>query len=137
MVGSRAFDQLLEDLKEKYHLILIDTGPLLLMAEAGIIASKTDKTLMIVRWRHSRRAAVRRALDVLHSMKADILGVALNMVDLTKKRHHSEESVRSNAYNKYYTRETKWGWSRFKTRKQSSKASKPVEPEAIEFEIDH
>lgn len=137
LVGSRAFDQLLLDLKEKYHLILIDTGPLLLMAEAGIIASKTDKTLMIVRWRHSRRAAVRRALEVLHSMKADILGVALNMVDLTKKRHHSEESVRSKAYNKYYAKEPRWNWSRLKPQKRSFSQSGNSTPERIEVDIDH
>ena len=138
VVGSRAFDQLLEELKEQYHLILIDTGPLLLMAEAGIIASKTDKTLMVVRWRHSRRAAVRRALDVLQSMKAEVLGVALNMVDLSKKRHHSEESVQSASYKQYYTMEPRWGWPGFggiknasPAPKQSSKTSgaAPAEPD--------
>lgn len=136
LVGSRAFDKLLLDLKDKYHLILIDTGPLLLMAEAGIIASKTDKTLMIVRWRHSRRAAVRRALDVLYSMKAEILGVALNMVDLSKKRHHSEESVRSKAYQKYYSSEPRWTWSSLKPQKQPLIQSEFQPAEPIEVDVE-
>ena len=136
IVGSRAFDQLLQDLKDRYHLILIDTGPLLLMAEAGIIASKTDKTLMIVRWRHSRRAAVRRALEVLYRMKADILGVALNMVDLTKTRHHSEESVRSKAYNKYYTKEPRWSWSRLKPQKSTFSKTDFSPPEQVREPVD-
>ncbi|MEL6862685.1 MAG: polysaccharide biosynthesis tyrosine autokinase [Pseudomonadota bacterium] len=103
--GSRKFDDLLRQLKEQYDLILIDTGPLLLMAEAGIIASKTDKTLMVIRWQGSRRTATRRALEVLKSMKTDLLGAALNMVDLTQHRHHSEESARSKGYGKYYTKD--------------------------------
>lgn len=108
--GTKSFDTLLERLKTKYDLILIDTGPLLLMAEAGVIASKTDKTILIVRWLKSRRTAVRRSLDMLRGMKADVLGVALNMVDLTRRRHHTEESGSSSAYRKYYTQESRWEW---------------------------
>ena len=117
MFASRGFDELMKRLRERYALILIDTGPILLMAEAGIIASKTDKTLMVVRWRHSRRAAVRRAMEVLRSMKADVLGITLNMVDLSKKRHHSEESVQSSAYKQYYTSEPRVNWFGFGKKK--------------------
>ena len=108
--GSRAFDALLESLKEKYDLILIDTAPLLLIAEAGVIASKTDKTVLMVRWMRTRRSSVRRSLDMLKTMKADLLGIGLNMVDLTKRRHHTEQSSVSSAYRKYYTSESRWSW---------------------------
>ena len=108
--GTRSFDALLSQLKERYDLILIDTAPLLLIAEAGVIASKTDKTILIVRWMKSRRTSVRRSLEMLKSVKADVLGVALNMVDLTKRRHHTEQSSNSSAYRQYYTSESKWRW---------------------------
>jgi len=108
--GSRKFDALLEELKQNYDLILIDTAPLLLMAEAGVIASKTDKTILVVRWMRSRRSAVRRSLDMLKGMRAEVLGVALNMVDLSRKRHHSEESANNSAYRKYYTNEPRLDW---------------------------
>ncbi|NQY39116.1 MAG: polysaccharide biosynthesis tyrosine autokinase [Henriciella sp.] len=108
--GTKSFDTLLAQLKTQYDLILIDTAPLLLIAEAGVIASKTDKTILILRWMRSRRTSVRRSLEMLKSMKADVLGLALNMVDLTKKRHHTEQSSSSNAYRKYYTTESKWRW---------------------------
>lgn len=108
--GSRSFDKLLEELKQMYDLILIDTAPLLLMAEAGVIASKTDKTILIVRWMRSRRTAVRRSVEMLKGMKADVLGVALNMVDLTRKRHHTEEAANNSAYRKYYSSEPGIDW---------------------------
>ena len=108
--GSRSFDKLLEELKQMYDLILIDTAPLLLMAEAGVIASKTDKTILIVRWMRSRHSAVRRAVEMLKGMKADVLGVALNMVDLTRKRHHTEEAANNAAYRKYYSSEPRMDW---------------------------
>ena len=119
--GTRAFDSLLDELKQKYDLILIDTAPLLLIAEAGVIASKTDKTILIVRWMRSRRSSVRRSLEMLKSMKADVLGIGLNMVDLSKKRHHTEQASTSTAYRKYYTSDSRWRWINPKRNRTVSK----------------
>ena len=105
--GTRAFDDLLTRLRSMYDLILIDTGPLLLMAEARVVAGKVDKAILIVRWRHSTRVAVKQSLNLLKSFKADILGVTLNMVDLNRRRHHRDPGASYKAYRKYYQMETK------------------------------
>lgn len=96
------------------------------MAEAGVIASKTDKTILVVRWMRSRRSAVRRSLDMLKGMRAEVLGVALNMVDLTRRRHHSEESANNSAYRKYYTTEPRLEWLRWKKKKSNVVPSTPA-----------
>lgn len=105
--GTRAFDDLLARLRSMYDLILIDTGPLLLMAEARVVAGKVDKTMLVVRWRHSTRSAARQALALLRSFKADVLGVTLNMVDLNRRRHHRDPGATYKAYRKYYQMEAK------------------------------
>ncbi|MEZ5998293.1 MAG: CpsD/CapB family tyrosine-protein kinase [Hyphomonas sp.] len=105
--GTRAFDDLLARLRSMYDLILIDTGPLLLMAEARVVAGKVDKTILVVRWRHSTTVAVKQSLNLLRSFKADLLGVTLNMVDLTRRRHHRDPGASYKAYRKYYQMETK------------------------------
>ena len=105
--GTRAFDDLLSRLRSMYDLILIDTGPLLLMAEARVVAGKVDKTILMVRWRHSTRAAVKQSLNLLRSFNADILGATLNMVDLNRRRHHRDPGASYKAYRKYYQMETK------------------------------
>ncbi|MCR9268702.1 MAG: GumC family protein [Henriciella sp.] len=105
--GTRAFDDLLEVLKQKYDSILIDTGPLLLMAEARVIAGKADKTILIVRWRHTSRGAARQSLNLLKNFNANLLGVALNMVNLTSRRHHKDPSASNKAYSKYYSMGTR------------------------------
>ncbi|HPF24889.1 MAG TPA: polysaccharide biosynthesis tyrosine autokinase [Hyphomonas sp.] len=105
--GTRAFDDLLSRLRSMYDLILIDTGPLLLMAEARVVAGKVDKTILMVRWRHSTRAAVKQSISLLRSFKADILGATLNMVDLNRRRHHRDPGASYKAYRKYYQMETK------------------------------
>jgi len=105
--GTRAFDDLLERLRSMYDLILIDTGPLLLMAEARVVAGKADKTILVVRWRHSSSSAARQSLTLLRNFKADILGVTLNMVDLSSSRHHRDPGATYKAYQKYYQMEAK------------------------------
>ncbi len=105
--GTRAFDDLLSRLRSMYDLILIDTGPLLLMAEARVVAGKVDKTILMVRWRHSTRAAVKQSLSLLRSFNADVLGATLNMVDLNRRRHHRDPGASYKAYRKYYQMETK------------------------------
>jgi exopolysaccharide transport family protein len=105
--GTRAFDDLLARLRSMYDLILIDTGPLLLMAEARVVAGKADKTILIVRWRHSSRSAARQSLMLLRNFKADVLGVTLNMVDLNRRRHHGDLSASYKDYRKYYQMEEK------------------------------
>ena len=108
--GTQAFDVLLAHLRTMYDLILIDTGPVLLMAEARIIASKSDKTILAVRWRHSKRQTVRKSIKLLRSFKADILGVSVNMVDLNQRRQISETGAGYKDYQKYYTMESKRNW---------------------------
>tara|TARA_R110000787_G_scaffold72118_1_gene160698 strand:- start:20853 stop:23213 length:2361 start_codon:yes stop_codon:yes gene_type:complete len=105
--GTRAFDDLLARLRSMYDLILIDTGPLLLMAEARVVAGKTDKTILVIRWRRSLRSAVRQSLTLLKTFNADLLGITLNMVDLTQRRHHKDPGAAYKAYSKYYSMETK------------------------------
>ena len=126
--GTRAFDDLLTRLRSMYDLILIDTGPLLLMAEARVVAGKADKTMLVVRWRHSARSAARQSLALLRNFKADVLGVTLNMVDLNRRRHHRDPGATYKAYRKYYQMDEKpslfnWGSDKRKS-KPNPKAMK-------------
>lgn len=122
--GTRAFDDLMTRLRSMYDLILIDTGPLLLMAEARVVAGKVDKTILVVRWRFSQRSAARQSLGLLRAFNADLLGVTLNMVDLNRRRHHRDPGATYKAYRKYYqmdTRPSLFGWNRAGKRKSNDK----------------
>lgn len=115
--GTKKFDDLMEHFRSVYDLILIDTGPLLLMAEARVIAGKVDKTLLVVRWRHTSQSAARQALKLLSDFNANILGVALNRVDVTKRRQILDPSLKNKNYHKYYNVDSK----RLYTRKSKSR----------------
>jgi len=101
--GSRAFDNLLEQLKEKYEFIIFDTGPLLLLAETRVLASKVDQVVVVSRWLKTSRSALKQTISVLKEFRANIAGVILNQVDATKYHSHGYGHSGYKAYTKYYT----------------------------------
>ncbi|MEO1015990.1 MAG: polysaccharide biosynthesis tyrosine autokinase [Pseudomonadota bacterium] len=100
--GSKAFDKLIEELKERFELIIIDTGPILLMAETRVLAGKTDQVVVVSRWRKTTRAALRQTLQVLIEFKANIAGVILNQVDMNRYHRQGYGYANYNDYEKYY-----------------------------------
>ncbi|MCI4643745.1 MAG: polysaccharide biosynthesis tyrosine autokinase [Hyphomonadaceae bacterium] len=105
--GSRAFDALLQRLETAYDLIVIDTGPLLLMAESRVIVSKVDQVIVVAKWRSTTRQALQQTINILQQFNASIAGVALTFVDLRKKRFLGTSSASYKAYSKYYSEGSK------------------------------
>lgn len=69
---------LLELLKARFDLVVLDTPPVLATADAGILGSLTDGVLLVVRAGQTERAAAQRASAQLASSGARVLGVVLN-----------------------------------------------------------
>ena len=100
--GSRAFDALLTMLQQTYDLIIIDTGPILLMAETRVVTSKVDQVVVATRWRKTHRGTLRETMKILRDFNANVAGVVLTFVDLRKRAHHAYTSANYKAYAKYY-----------------------------------
>ena len=101
--GSRAFDALLQRLESTYDLVVIDTGPLLLMAESRVIVSKVDQVIVVAKWRSTSRPALQASVNILQQFNASVAGVALTFVDLRKKRFLGSGHAGYKQYSKYYT----------------------------------
>ena len=82
--GSRSFDSLMIRLKAEYDMIVIDTAPILLMAETRVIAAKSDQVLVAARWRRTNRASLQQTLSILREFHSSIAGVVLTFVDLKR-----------------------------------------------------
>ena len=100
--GSRAFDAMLNMLQQSYDLIIIDTGPILLMAETRVVTSKVDQVVVAARWRKTSKGVLRETLKVLRDFNANIAGVVLTFVDLRKRSQHAYTAANYKAYAKYY-----------------------------------
>ncbi len=82
--SSHRMEEIVVMLKSTYDLIIIDTPPVMAVADARIIGRIVDKTLFVVRWDKTPRKVARAAVEQLHRAQVDIAGVVLQQVDLNR-----------------------------------------------------
>jgi capsular exopolysaccharide synthesis family protein len=80
LVGSKAFGTLLEQCEARYDYVLIDTPPILPVADASIIATKLGGIIAVVRSGSTTRSAFSAFMRSLHRTKKPVIGVVLNDV---------------------------------------------------------
>lgn len=71
-------ERLLAELSEVYDLVILDTSPLLVAADATILGAIADGVLLVVRATHADRDAVQHALQQLTMVGAHVVGTVLN-----------------------------------------------------------
>ncbi len=81
VLSSRVTAELLARLRSQFEFVLVDSPPLLSVADSRILATLTDGVVIVARAHRTPYDAVRQARTSLYSVGARILGVALNGVD--------------------------------------------------------
>lgn len=79
LLESARFDELLETLSEHYHLILIDVGPVLAVADPCVISRNVDSTLLVVRPGNDTRQQIHDTMERLRTVDAPLIGCVVNM----------------------------------------------------------
>jgi Mrp family chromosome partitioning ATPase len=72
------FRRLLDEIAEGYDVVVLDTPPVLVSADAVILAPLADDVLLVVRAGQTHREAVERAHQQLTDAGAHVLGAVLN-----------------------------------------------------------
>lgn len=88
LLQSSEMDALLKEVRGMYDLILVDSPPLLAVADSKILANKCDGSVLIVNTGKTEKASVVKARDALVTAKAFVLGVVLNNFDLAKNHSY-------------------------------------------------
>ena len=102
--GSDAMHRLLQDLRRRFDVVLLDTAPVLAVADTRILCPQADAVLFLTRWRKTSRKAVSTALRSLSASDAFVAGVALTQVNLREQARAGEGSAYAyRAYAKYYS----------------------------------
>ncbi|RAI79927.1 capsular biosynthesis protein [Macrococcoides goetzii] len=83
LLGSLAMEDLLINLSEIYDLVLLDTPPVLAVADSQILGNLVDGSLLVVNSRLTHREKVADAKNQLDKSSSKTLGIVLN--DLDKK----------------------------------------------------
>jgi polysaccharide biosynthesis transport protein len=83
LLGSPALREFDEEARDRFNLVVYDTPPLSVAADASLVSAITDGVVLVVDARRTRRRAAAHALDQLRRAQANILGVVVNRVELT------------------------------------------------------
>lgn len=82
--SSHRMQHIVDRLKQEYDLVVIDTPPVMAVADARIIGRVVDKTLFVVRWDKTPRKVARAAIEQLRRAGTDLAGIVLQQVDLNR-----------------------------------------------------
>ena len=78
LLNSRKFRNLVETLTQQCDMVIFDSPPILVAADAAILASQMDGTVLVVETGQTKKGAARRALQLLTQARANVLGAAYN-----------------------------------------------------------
>lgn len=97
-LGSSEMRRLLEQLRDRFAYIIIDSPPASSFADAGILSTLVDGVMIVVHSERSSRVVVQRVKQRLQELGAHIYGIVLNHVDLQSDDYYS------GYYSSYYAR---------------------------------
>jgi capsular exopolysaccharide synthesis family protein len=85
LLTSAKVTWLLEELKKRFDRIIIDSPPVLTVADTSILANIVDGTIEVIRAGFVNLEAVLRTKQRLMEVKARVIGVILNNVEIKKE----------------------------------------------------
>ncbi len=99
ILNTRAFEQLLVELKRHYDVIIIDCSPVMAVPDAITLCSRVDGVVLVYKVGHTPKDVLKMAKSNLLHANANLLGVILNSIK-------SEAQVGYSAYYYRYYSET-------------------------------
>lgn len=97
LINSKAFDDLLKELKEEYDLVLLDCPPVSNLTDGILVSKLVDGTVYVIESDRVDRELVSSTLDELRTNGANLLGTVLTQVDVKKEKRYGYK------YNYYYS----------------------------------
>ncbi|MBR9991062.1 MAG: polysaccharide biosynthesis tyrosine autokinase [Gemmatimonadetes bacterium] len=98
LLGSARLKELVQQCRERYDVVILDAPPLNLVTDASLMGTVSDGVLVVVRSGVTRGDALAFAMDQLEAVRAPVLGMILNDVNLKSEGYYGK-------YSGYYGRE--------------------------------
>jgi capsular exopolysaccharide synthesis family protein len=86
LLSSARMSQILSELSAEYDVVIVDTAPVLSVADATFLAPHVDLVILMVDASKIRKAQLSRAIRTLEVAGAHISGIILNRLKLSRKR---------------------------------------------------
>jgi len=85
LMHTERFKEVLADLSARYDRVIFDSPPVVPVTDATVLSAFVDGVLLVVQAGGTRKELLGRALEQLRGVQANIVGVVLNDVDITKR----------------------------------------------------
>lgn len=93
LLGSQKMAQLLEALSSVADVVILDSMPVLPVADAVVLSNRVDGVVLVVDSTRTRRSDLKKAIQIMRKANAKILGAVLNRVPSKMTRYYSKEYV--------------------------------------------
>ena len=91
---------MLEDLKQRYDLVLVDSPPVLGISDGSIIAREVDYVILVIQHRRYPREISLRAKRAIEEVHGNCVGMVLNCVSVKSDDSYYYYSSYGNYYKK-------------------------------------
>jgi protein-tyrosine kinase len=125
LLASRKMKKALKEFMQRYDYVILDSPPMLNMADASILSSLADATLLVVAYGETTREEAIKLHQQLQMAKANVIGVVINGIPPHQNPY---------GYYGYYQEEPVEKKSKLKHKKKKEKKHK-YEEEDQEFDI--
>ncbi len=92
LLSSRELTTLIEKVRASYDIVIIDSAPLLPVADPRVLVGQVDGVALVVASEQTARGAVQAALQETPGIEAKILGVIMNRVVADYGRNYADYS---------------------------------------------
>lgn len=105
LLASHQMERLITGLRASYDIIIIDTPPVMAVADAAMVAKVVDTSLYLVRWATTPREVVLQGLKTMRGFNVRLAGVVLTQVDLEQQAQYGygDYGTYYGRYKEYYT----------------------------------
>lgn len=85
VVGSNAMKELIEQLKQTYDLVIVDSPPVMSVVDARLLGKSVDGLLFVVSSNQVSRTALKKAKESMDLVGVRVIGAVLNKKKVNKK----------------------------------------------------
>jgi capsular exopolysaccharide synthesis family protein len=103
LLSSPRFLDFLGALDDHFDWVVLDTPPVLVVADSMIVANKATGVVFVVGADQTSRHAARNAVEQLEGANANVIGSVLNRANVQRHSHYYASYYRKE-YAKYYTK---------------------------------
>ena len=81
LLSSQSMKDLMDEVKNKFDFIFIDTPPIIAVTDSGILGALVDGVIMVIQAGRTQRGVIKRASELLNQSHAHLIGHVLTNIE--------------------------------------------------------